>query len=79
MARQLRARLISLFSRQCLTSVIAKQRAADYERLAVFLESGQVVPSLERAHPLTETADAMRHLEAGRVRGKVAITIGQSQ
>ena len=79
MGRQLRARLTSLFSQQRLTSVIAKERAADYERLAVFLESGLVVPSLERAYPLTEAADAMRHLEAGRVLGKVAITVGQSQ
>jgi NADPH:quinone reductase-like Zn-dependent oxidoreductase len=79
MGRQFRARLASLFGRQRLTSVIAKERASDYERLAVLLESGQVLPSLDRAYPLAEAADAMRHLESGTVRGKVAITVGPVQ
>ncbi len=73
--RQLRARLASTLGRQRLTSVIAKERASDYERLALLLESGQVVPCLDRAYPLAEAADAMRRLEAGSVRGKVAVTI----
>lgn len=74
--RQLRARLASIFGGQRLTSVIAKERASDYERLAVLLESGEVVPSVDRAYPIAETADAMRYLESGKVRGKVAITMG---
>jgi len=32
-----------------------------------------VTPALERTHPLEEAAAAMRRLEAGAVRGKVAI------
>lgn len=76
MGRQLRARLASLLSPQRLTGVVAKERASDYERLAILLESGQVVPSVDRAYPIDETADAMRHLESGSVRGKLAITIG---
>jgi NADPH:quinone reductase-like Zn-dependent oxidoreductase len=76
LGRQLRARLASLFSGQRLTSVIAKERASDYERLAVFLESGEVVPSVDRAYPMTETGDAMRYLESGKVRAKLAITVG---
>ena len=76
MGRQLRARLASLFSRQRLTSVLAKERGSDYERLAVLLESGELVPSIDRAYPIAGTAAAMRHLESGAVRGKVAITVG---
>jgi NADPH:quinone reductase-like Zn-dependent oxidoreductase len=79
MGRQFRARLASLFSRQKLTSVIAKERASDYERLAVFLESGEVVPSVDRAYPMAEARDAMRHLESGKARGKVAITVGSAR
>lgn len=45
LGRQFRARLASIFGGHRLTSVIAKERASDYERLAVLLESGQVVPS----------------------------------
>ena len=76
LGRQLRARLASLFSGQRLTSVIAKERGSDYERLAVFLESGEVVPSVDRAYPMAEAADAMRYLESGKVRAKLAITVG---
>lgn len=76
MGRQLRARLASIFSRQRLTSVIAKERGSDFERLAVLLESGQVVPSLDQAYPLARAGEAMRRLETGTVRGKVAITVG---
>ena len=53
----------------------SKERATDLERLAPLLEAGQVVPSIDRTYLLDQVPDAMRHLEAGRVRGKVAITI----
>lgn len=75
LGRALRARLASLLSRQRLTSILAKERGPDYERLAVLLESGELVPSVDRAYPIAETAAAMRHLESGAVRGKVAITV----
>jgi NADPH:quinone reductase-like Zn-dependent oxidoreductase len=76
MSRQVRARLASLFSRQRLTGILAKERGADYERLAVLLESGELVPSVDRAYPIAETVEAMRRLESGAVRGKVAIIVG---
>ena len=34
-----------------------------------------MTPSLDRTYPLDEAPDAMRHLEAGRARGKLAITV----
>ena len=43
---------------------------SDCERLALLLESGELVPSLDRAYPMAEAADAMRHLESGAVRGR---------
>jgi len=73
--RSLRAPLVSLFMRQRLTMLASKERATDLERLAPLLEAGQVVPSIDRTYPLDQVPDAMRHLEAGRIRGKVAITI----
>jgi len=73
--RQLRARTVSLFVRQRLTSALNKERGSDLERLTGLIESGQVTPSLERAFPLADAPDAMRHLEAGRARGKLAITV----
>ncbi|WP_407662220.1 NAD(P)-dependent alcohol dehydrogenase [Nakamurella lactea] len=73
--RQLRARATSLFSRQRLTSILAKERAGDFERLATYLQAGTVIPSIERTYPLEEVPDALRHLEAGNVRAKVAIAV----
>lgn len=75
MGRQLRGALISPFLRQRLAVLASKERAADYERLTTMLEAGQIEPVLDRTYPLEEAAHAMRLLESGRVRGKVAITI----
>jgi NADPH:quinone reductase-like Zn-dependent oxidoreductase len=77
--RQLRARTMSLFVRQRLTSCIAKERGSDAARLAELIESDQVTPSIDRTYPLAEAPAGMRHLEAGLVRGKVAITTGTSR
>ena len=34
-----------------------------------------MTPSVDRTYPLDEVRDAMRHLDAGHVRGKIAITV----
>jgi len=73
--RQLRALALSLFVRQRLTMVVSKEHYADLERLTELIEAGAVTPSIDRTYPLEQAADAMRHLDAGRARGKVAITI----
>ncbi|MDX6299780.1 MAG: hypothetical protein QOF53_994 [Nocardioidaceae bacterium] len=73
MNRQLRGLMVSPFLRQRLTMFIAKQRSSDLERLTQLIEAGELTPSLDRAYPLHEAADAMRHLEAGAVRGKVTL------
>lgn len=76
MGRQLRgALLVSPVVRQRLALFMAKERAADYERLTDLIEAGKVTPSLDRSYPLDEAPDAMRLLEEGWVRGKVAITV----
>ena len=73
--RQVRGALISPFLRQRLVLLMAKERAADLERLSGLIEDGKVVPSVDRSYPLEEAPDAVRLLEEGRVRGKVVITI----
>jgi NADPH:quinone reductase-like Zn-dependent oxidoreductase len=75
MGRQVRGALASPFLRQRLAVLMAKERAADLERLTELIEAGQVSPSLDRSYPLDEAPDAMRLLQKGRVRGKVAITV----
>ncbi len=39
------------------------------------LETGKVVPVIDRRYPLSETAEAIRYLEEGHARGKVVITM----
>lgn len=73
--RQLRALALSPFLRQRLTMKVPKEHHADLEALTDLIEAGAVTPSIDRAYPLDQAADAMRHLDAGRARGKIAITI----
>ena len=47
---------------------------ADLDTLTSMIDEGLVTPALDRAWPLADIADAMRALERGTVRGKVAIT-----
>jgi NADPH:quinone reductase-like Zn-dependent oxidoreductase len=72
--RQLRAVALSPFLRQRLTMLASKERGTDLDPLTDLIESGEVTPSLERVYPLEQAADALRHLEDGSVRGKLAIT-----
>jgi len=76
--RQLRALVLSRFVRQRLTTFVAKERASDLERLTELIESGHVMPSLDRTYPLDQALEAMRQLEAGKARGKLAITIART-
>lgn len=75
LGRSLRAVVLSLFLRQRLTMLVSQENGSDLDVLGEMIAAGQVSPSIDRAYPLSEAADAMRHLEAGRVRGKVAITV----
>jgi NADPH:quinone reductase-like Zn-dependent oxidoreductase len=75
MSRQLRGTLLSMFVRQRLALLVTKERGSDYEQLTDLIEAGQITPSIDRTYPLEEVPDAMRELEAGRIRGKVAISV----
>lgn len=73
--RQLRALLLSPFVRQTLRPLFSTVTADDLRRLRELLEAGKVVPVIDRTWPLSEAAEAVRHLEAGHARGKVAIRV----
>jgi NADPH:quinone reductase-like Zn-dependent oxidoreductase len=70
-----RAPIASLFSRQKLRGLLAMARAADLATLRELVEAGKVRPPLERTFPLDEAPEAIRYLHAGKVRGKVAVTV----
>jgi NADPH:quinone reductase-like Zn-dependent oxidoreductase len=73
--RQLKALLLAPFVKQRFIPFMTKQHSPDLERLARALEAGAVRPVLDRECPLRDLAQAMSDLEAGRVRGKVAMIV----
>jgi NADPH:quinone reductase-like Zn-dependent oxidoreductase len=73
--RQLRALALSPLVRQRLTMFISRPRPADLDTLRQLAESGQVTPVIDGTFPLAEAPQAIRRLDAGQVRGKLAITI----
>ncbi|WP_374455413.1 NAD(P)-dependent alcohol dehydrogenase [Nocardioides sp.] len=74
MRRQIGGALLSPFVDQRLVLLMARERGTDYERLAGLIEDGRLVPVLDCAYPLEDAVEAVRHLEQGMTRGKVAIT-----
>ena len=75
MGRTFLARALSVFVRHRLTNFVARQRSSDLDRLKELIESGAVTPTVDRTFPLAEAPAAMRLLEAGKVRGKLAIRV----
>jgi NADPH:quinone reductase-like Zn-dependent oxidoreductase len=75
MGRQLRGVLLSVFLGQRLALLVAEERGSDYDRLTELIEAGQLVPSIVSTYPLEDAPLAVRRLEAGHVRGKVAIIV----
>lgn len=56
---------------------ISKSTPDDLAVIRDLLESGKVVPVIDRCYPLRETADAIRYLEEGHAQGKVVIMVAQ--
>ncbi|MEV4483774.1 NAD(P)-dependent alcohol dehydrogenase [Micromonospora coxensis] len=68
--RQLRALLLSPLVRQRLVPLVAKESTENLDALTALIDSGQLRPVVDRTWPLTETAEAIRHLAGGHARGK---------
>lgn len=77
MGRQLRAVALSPFVRQRLTMKTPREHYTDLERLAQLIETGQLTPTIDKTYPLDKAPEAMRHLQAGQARGKIAIAVTQ--
>ena len=73
--RPLGAVVLSRFGSRRLLPFLAERRKADLLSLRDRIESGDVRPMIDSTYALADTADAIRRLEAGHVRGKVVITV----
>ncbi|HEX9338062.1 MAG TPA: NAD(P)-dependent alcohol dehydrogenase, partial [Pseudonocardiaceae bacterium] len=76
MGRQVRALALSLVISQKLTMFVARQRHTDLETLGDLVETGRLSPVIGATYPLADAPEALRHLETGQARGKIAITVG---
>ena len=74
MGRQLKAAVMSPIVSQRLTSILNKEHYTGLDRLAKLAGTGDVTPRIERSYSLADVPDAVRRLEAGKVRGQIVIT-----
>ena len=75
LVRSLRAIAVSPFVHQNLKMVLGTTKADDLATLADLIDDSAVTPVIDRTYPLGEAADAIRHLQSGRTRGKLVLTV----
>ena len=73
--RQLRASMLSPFVSQKLGTFVAKANGEKLVVLKQLIEAGKVTPVVDKTYALSDVPEAIRHLEEGHARGKVAITV----
>lgn len=73
--RIIKARVLSMFSRQHLRPFTSIGKRQDLLTLGDMLSTGQVTPVVDRTYPLDEAAEALRYVGAGHTRGKVVVAI----
>ena len=73
--RNLRAHLLSPFVTQRLGAFVTRQRHDDLVALRELIESGTIVPAVDRMYPLGDSPEAIRYLAEGHARGKVVISV----
>lgn len=71
----IKAFLRSFVDRQQGRPFLSTPNQADLLALKELLESGQLKPVIDRTYPLSETAEALRHIGEGHAQGKVVITL----
>jgi NADPH:quinone reductase-like Zn-dependent oxidoreductase len=77
--RQLRAMMLSPFVGQRLATFISTEHYSFMERLAAHIKAGEVIPAVQGRFALTDTAQAIDQLNAGRASGKSVIVIHDTE
>jgi NADPH:quinone reductase-like Zn-dependent oxidoreductase len=71
--------LLSRLGRRELRLMMTQPQQKDLAFLKELLESGKVVPVIDRRYPLRDVAEAMRYLLRGHSSGKVIITVEEAR
>lgn len=69
------AKIVDRFVSQALRRMIASVGKEDLVALKQLVDDGKVTPVIDRAYPLSDTAEAIRYLETKHARGKIVITV----
>ena len=67
--------MLSPFVSQKLGTFVAKANGEKLVLLKELIEAGKVTPVVDKTYALSDVPEAIRHLEEGHARGKVAITV----
>jgi NADPH:quinone reductase-like Zn-dependent oxidoreductase len=70
-----KATLVQPFVEQKLGFFIASLEQDDLQFIGELMQAGKVIAVIDRRYPLSEAAQAMEYLEAGRARGKVVMNL----
>ena len=70
--------LLSRMGSKKMCFIMANINQKDLVLLKGLLETGKVVPIIDRRYPLSGVAEALRYLEEGHAQGKVVITVEHS-
>lgn len=74
--RILQAALLSRRGARAFRVLLTKSSPEALVELKDLVEKGALRSVIERTYPLDEVADAVRHVEAGGVAGKIAVSVG---
>jgi NADPH:quinone reductase-like Zn-dependent oxidoreductase len=67
--------IYSKFIHQEMGMMVARPSQDDLAFLAELMQQGKVTPVIDKTYKLSEAAEAMRHLETGRAKGKIVIQV----
>lgn len=77
--RILQAALLSRRGTRAFRLLLTKPSSEALTDLKDLVEKGALRPVIERTYPLDEIADAIRHVEAGGVAGKITVSVGTGE
>ena len=75
LVRLIGAFVLSWFVSQKLVIFLARSNREDLTIVGELMATGKVTPVIDRRFSLSEVPEALRYLEEGHARGKVAITL----
>jgi NADPH:quinone reductase-like Zn-dependent oxidoreductase len=71
----LKAVVVNLFVSQRLRPLPSKTDRQELLDVTALIEDGKLTPVVDRTYPLADTAEGLRYVEQGHVRGKAIVTL----